>query len=114
MMHRIVNGVQVELSPEEEAALLAEWAANEAAPAPAPQRVSMRQARRALRQVGLYEMVGDLIDGLDEPARADALIDWEFAQEVRRDFGLVLMLAPALGLDDDELDDLFRLAETFK
>lgn len=86
------------------------WSDPEPDPAYVPQRVSMRQARRALHQVGLLEMVDDLINSLDEPERTAARIDWDHAQEVDRQFGLVLQLAPALGLDDSELDDLFRLA----
>ena len=103
---KIVNGVAVALSPQEEAAVRAEWATADAAAPPVPASVSMRQARRALRQAGLLEAV----PALPEPQRTDAQIDWEFAQEVRRNFGLVQQLGPALGLSENAIDDLFRQA----
>lgn len=80
-----------------------------AAPEPVvvvPEVVSMRQARLALLAAGLLDDVEAAIAAAPQGAR----IEWEYATEVRRDYGLVLTLAPALGLTDRQLDDLFVAA----
>jgi len=77
-----------------------------------PQVVTMRQARLALLQVGKLAMVDTAIAGLPEPDRTAAQIEWEYSQEVQRDKPFVLMLAPALGLSEEDLDNLFVLAST--
>lgn len=81
-------------------------------PEPVPQVVTMRQARLALLQVGKLTMVDTAIAGLPEPDRTAAQIEWEYSQEVHRDRPFVAMLAPALGLTEEDLDDLFVLAST--
>lgn len=75
-----------------------------------PQEVSMRQARRALLAAGLIDQVEAAIDALTSPAKEAARIDWEYAQVVRRGDPLVQMLAPALGLAEIDLDNLFTTA----
>lgn len=74
--------------------------------------VSMRQARLALLQAGLLAQVPDAIASLSEPDRTAAEIEWEYSQTVDRQKAFVQMLAPALGLDDQALDDLFKRAAT--
>lgn len=71
-----------------------------------PRVVSMRQARLALLAAGLLDDVEAAIASAPRAAR----IEWEYAQEVARDYGLVLQLAPVLGLTDRQLDDLFVAA----
>jgi hypothetical protein len=39
-----------------------------------------------------------------------ARIEWEYAQEVRRDSPLVAGLSAALGLTDETLDNLYKVA----
>ncbi|HEU4708296.1 MAG TPA: hypothetical protein VFS17_03195 [Methylophilaceae bacterium] len=75
-----------------------------------PQRVTMRQARLALLQAGLLDNVAAAIEGMPSPQKEAAQIEWEYSQEVHRDKALVLALAPALGLDDAALDQLFITA----
>jgi hypothetical protein len=75
-----------------------------------PQTVSMRQARLALLGAELLHLIDPAIAELPEPQRTAASIEWEYAQEVRRNDPLVLMLAPVLGLDDAGLDALFTTA----
>lgn len=75
-----------------------------------PSSVTMRQARLALLAAGLLGAVEDAIDALPEPQRSAARIAWEYSGEVQRHFGLVSSLAPALGLADAQVDDLFRQA----
>ncbi|WP_194720828.1 hypothetical protein [Noviherbaspirillum malthae] len=77
-------------------------------PTAVPQMVTMRQARLALLGVGLLDDVELAIAAIEDPAtKRKAQIEWEFSSEVFRNRELVLMLAPALGLDDAALDALF-------
>lgn len=72
--------------------------------------VSRRQARRALRAAGLLDDVEAAINALPEPARSDALIDWQDATEFARNWPLLITLAAALGLSDAQVDALFAAA----
>ena len=72
----------------------------------------MRQARLALSAAGVLPQVDAAINALDEPQRTVARIEWDYSQEVERNRELVQLLGPALGLSDDQLDDLFREAAT--
>lgn len=76
-----------------------------------PASVTMRQARLALLAAGLLDDVDAAIAAIPDPVqRKAAQIEWEYATEVRRESPMLAMLAPALGLDDAALDDLFRRA----
>ena len=76
-----------------------------------PQAVTMRQARLALLAVGLLDDVENAIDAIpDVTARRAALIDWEYATDVRRDSPLIAQLGPALGLTNAQIDELFIAA----
>lgn len=77
---------------------------------PAPQRVTMRQARLALLAAGLLDDVAAAIATLPSPQKEAAQIEWEYSQEVQRHNGVLLQLAPALGLDDAAIDALFAAA----
>jgi hypothetical protein len=81
-------------------------------PDPIPQSVTMRQARLALLQQGLLAQVDTVIDQLPEPDKSAAKIEWEYSQTVERDRTLIQALAPGLGLSDEDLDNLFKLAVT--
>ena len=73
-----------------------------------PQRVSMRQARLALLQIGLLSTVTSLIQQGSEEDK----ITWEFSTEIVRDFPLVQHMKEPLGLSEQDLDNLFILAST--
>ena len=74
-----------------------------------PKVVTMRQARLALLQSGLLQTIQDAIaNGTDD----DMKIEWEYATEVKRDWGSLVALTTALGMTSAELDDLFQLAST--
>jgi hypothetical protein len=82
-------------------------------PPPAiPTMVTMRQARLALLRGGLLSQVDAAIAALPSPQKEEAEIEWEYSQEVHRDRALVQMLAPALGLTESDLDDLFIMGAT--
>lgn len=75
-----------------------------------PAVVTMRQARLALHRAGLLTRVNAALAALPEPTRTEAQIEWEYATEAQRHYGLVQALGPALGLGDEQLDALFSAA----
>ena len=80
--------------------------------APDVGQVTMRQARLALLESGKLDLVAPAIDQLSEPDRTKARIEWEFAQDVRKDWPLIQVLAPSIGLDAAALTALFNRAAT--
>lgn len=80
------------------------------APPSIPQAVTMRQARLALHAAGALAGVQVAIDALEEPAKTEAQITWEYSTEVQRQNGLVSQLGPALGLSEAQIDALFTAA----
>jgi hypothetical protein len=94
--------------PDEELASVTPYSA----PVIVPSSVTMRQARLALLQSGLLANVTTAINSLPSPQKEAAQIEWEYSQEVQRNKPLVLALAPALGLNDAALDQLFITAAT--
>ena len=79
-------------------------------PSDVPQVVTMRQARLALLGAGLLSQVNSAIANMPGVEGEAARIEWEYAQEVRRDSALVQSLAPALGMNDTGLDAIFTAA----
>ena len=77
-----------------------------------PSFVTMRQARLALLQQGLLSQVQMAIDSLPSPQKEAAQIEWDYSSEVHRDKPFVQLLGAALGLSEQQLDDLFLLAST--
>ena len=74
-----------------------------------PKVVTMRQARLALLQSGLLATIETAITtGTDEAMK----VEWEYATEVKRDWGSLITLVTQLGITDLQLDDLFQLAST--
>lgn len=72
-----------------------------------PKVVTMRQARLALLQNNLLSTVDTAIaTGSDEAMK----IEWEYATEVRRDWASLIAMVTALGMTEQQLDDLFVLA----
>ena len=73
-----------------------------------PQIVSRFQARAALHLAGLLDDVEALMTAQDTPALAK--LAWADAQEFKRTSPTVLTMAAALGLTEQQLDDLFTAA----
>lgn len=96
-------------SPEQWAALHA-WGAPEpfVAVSDVPTSVTPLQARKALRQAGLKAQVDAYIATLSDEAQEE----WEYCIAVERNNGLVSDAATALGMTEEQKDDLFRLAAT--
>ena len=77
---------------------------------PVPKVVSMRQARLALLGAGLLAQVNTAVANMPGAEGDAARIEWEYAQEVRLDSPLVAGLSAALGLTDETLDNLYKVA----
>ena len=81
-----------------------------------PNSVSMRQGRLAMLMTPyaggtLLDVIEAMLNGISDPAvQRAAKIDWEYAQEIHRDFPLVQQLTSQLGLTERQIDDLFTLA----
>lgn len=72
-----------------------------------PKEVSMRQARLALLGAGLLPTVEAMIAGMTGVEGEAARIEWEFAAYLQRDWPLLIVLAGALGLTPEQVDNLF-------
>lgn len=72
-----------------------------------PTEITPRQARLALLGAGLLSSVDAALNGLSEPAKSAAKIEWEYATAIYRDSPLVNQLGPALGLNEAQVDALF-------
>lgn len=79
-------------------------------PVPVPTVVTMRQARLALLQSGLLANVNAALDAMGGVEGEAARIEWEYATTVERNSALVVGLAGALGMTEQQMDDLFMLA----
>lgn len=77
---------------------------------PVPEVVSMRQARIALLAAGHLSAVTTAVASMPGIEGDVARIEWEYAQEVRRDSPLLAALAPALGMTGAQVDALFVAA----
>ena len=77
-----------------------------------PDSVTTRKGRIALHRAGLLSQVDTAILAIpDESIRTEAKIEWEYAQTIDRDSPFTLLLGNALGLTEDQLDDLFISAK---
>lgn len=77
-------------------------------PKPVPDVVTMRQARLALLQQNLLASVEAAV----AQAGTAAQIEWQYATELKRTHPLTISISAALGLTEQQLDDLFTLAST--
>lgn len=107
-------GCQVErnATPAEEAAFDALAAA--AALPKIPKSVPRKAARLALLNAGKFHLVQPAIDALDEPDRTFVQIEWDDSLTFERDSSTLLLLAGAIGIDSDGLDQLFIAAEALQ
>jgi hypothetical protein len=79
-------------------------------PVVVPESVTMRQARLALLGAGKLALVDAAIDGMPEPQKSAARIEWEYSNEVQRHNSFVSALGPALGMTSAQIDQLFIAA----
>ena len=75
---------------------------------PVPAEITRRQARLALLFAGKLDAVDAAIASIADPmARAVAQIEWNEALTIDRASPLITELAPALGLSEADIDNLF-------
>lgn len=77
-----------------------------------PDSIGMDQARLVLHDEELTEAVEAAINALPVGQQKRVKIEWNTRQIVRRKRGLVNKVLKAVGLTDDEIDNLFILANT--
>lgn len=79
-----------------------------------PLSVTMAKAHIAMSRSGITEaMVDAVIDAMPEgQAKTETRIWWVKSTVVERNHPAVAALAPALGLTEEQVDDLFALART--
>jgi hypothetical protein len=77
-------------------------------PPPVPQQVTPYQARVALLGAGLLDTVNALMAHEDTPPAAK--LAWEYATYIERTSPFIQALAPALGLTEQQIDELFIAA----
>jgi len=65
-----------------------------------------RQIRMLLSQQNLLTKVESYINNMDEITK----IEWEYAQEIKRNHPVILSLSVILGFTETQTDDLFKLA----
>ena len=75
-------------------------------------KVSMRQARLALIQAGYMTQIQDALALIPEPDKTKVETEWQYSSVVERGSVWVAVLQPALGITDQQMDDLFALAAT--
>ena len=74
-----------------------------------PSKVTMRQARLALIEVDLLSTINAAIaNGSDEVMK----VEWEYSDEVRRDWDSLIAMATQLGMTENDIDNLFILASS--
>lgn len=86
---------------------VADYIEPEPLPEPVPQKLTARQARLALHSIGKLADVPAAIAALPEPQKTNAEIEWEYATYIERNNPFVAVLASALQLTDEQIDQLF-------
>lgn len=93
------------LTPEE----IAEMQEIENIPEPVPQSLTSRQLRLQWVAEGHdLATISGAINQLPEPQKTQAQINWEFAGNFERNNELLCSVADALGISQEQLDNIFR------
>jgi hypothetical protein len=100
----LVDGELRDATPEEIAELEALRASERQI---VPAQVTMRQARLALFNAGKLANVDAAINSLPSPQKEVAQIEWEFSSTVERGRDITTSIATALGMSEQDLDNLF-------
>lgn len=77
-----------------------------------PSAVTMRQARLALLQANKLHQVNAAVNAMQGIQGEAARIEWYYSNEVRRNQPMTLLLAQAIGMTEQEMDQLFITAAT--
>jgi len=103
---KLLDGELVPMTEED----VAQWEADANRPEPVPGRISKRQMKLGLLQVGLLDQVEALIAQADRATQ----IEWADSGDIYRSSPVLNGLASHLQppLSSAQVDDLFRLAAT--
>lgn len=110
---KVVDGVTVDCTAEEEAAILAQWAAADAAAAApkVPSFVTKRQGMAELIDRDLLATVQGVLDGITGKVGDLARNDFTNSQEWQRSWPLIAQLQPVLSWSDAFVDEMFISAK---
>ena len=97
---------------EGEAGEIAPYVASPPQPEPIPQSISRFQALAVLYQVGLLASVEAYM--ADPSTDTIARLAWQNAQEFERNSPTVIGIGAELGLTEEQLDNLFKIAAKIK
>jgi hypothetical protein len=76
-----------------------------------PKNISPRQAREIIIRIGLFNTVETYINNIeDETERLIARNYWEYSEVFERNHPVLLTLVSALGITDEQLDNMFKEA----
>lgn len=90
---------------------IVEYVEEAAVPQSVPPSVPLWRLRAVFDLSGLTPAIVAGIDAMPEPERTVARAAWQGAYPIERASGLVSMLAHVLGMDDGDVDALFRQAD---
>lgn len=79
-----------------------------------PQGITPKQARLGLLSIGKLEAVEQLIANADESIKDVLKIEWSHANEICRHHQFIEMMAPMIGLTEQDVDNLFINASKIK
>jgi len=93
---------------------LTEQEINNRLPKP-PSSCTPRQFRLALISSGIdIDIIETMLNNIPDPTQKKiALIEWEYSIEIKRDHPLISSFAQQLNITEQQLDDIFILANTF-
>lgn len=78
---------------------------------PKIERITLRQTKLILNQMGLLSQVEAYINSIeDEQLKATAKIEWEYANNVERNNPLISAIQAGLNLSDKQVDNMFKEA----
>ncbi|EAI5447371.1 hypothetical protein BWQ50_09115, partial [Campylobacter coli] len=74
-----------------------------------PRKISIRQAKLALLEVGLLENIETMMQSATKATQ----ISWEYATEFERENELILFFQQQAKLSDEFVDELFKKAKEY-
>lgn len=80
-----------------------------------PEKVTPRQIRIALvlsGNAGILSNIDSMIEALPEPDKSIVKVTWEYSTEIQRTNPYLAQFAGALGFTENDLDNLFIVAQT--
>lgn len=79
---------------------------------PVPEEVPLWAFRAVLTIQGITPQVEALINGLPEPQKTVANVQWVYGNYIIRTHPLIVALGSQLGMTEAQIDDVFRTAAT--